>query len=60
LRDNALLRLLEVEVFTYGGRIKGDKAIVFEETIKPQLVKLGFLGDFATSYVLNYGLPGDY
>jgi len=60
LRDDALLRRLEVEVFTYGERIKEDKAIVFEKTIKPQLVKLRALGDFAAFYVLNNGLSEDY
>lgn len=60
LRDDALLRRLEVEVFTYGERIKGDKARVFEKTVKPQLVKLRALGDFAAFYALNNGLPENY
>ena len=60
LRDDALLRRLEVEVFTYGERIKGDNARVFEKTVKPRLVKLRALGDFTAFYVLNNGLPENY
>ncbi len=59
-RDDALLRRLEVDVFTYGERISSDRAAVFDKAVRPRLTKLKPLGDFAAFYALNNGLPEDY
>ena len=59
-RDDALLRRLVVDVFTYGERISSDRAAVFDKAVRPRLTKLKPLGDFAAFYALNNGLPEDY
>jgi len=58
-RDDALLRRLEVETFTYGDKISKDKVKDFEKNVMPRLYKLKALGDFAAFYVLNKGILDD-
>jgi len=58
-QDDALLRKLDVERFTYGEKIDLEKEKIFENEMRPRLKKLKALGDFIAWYILNNGLKED-
>lgn len=58
-KDDALLRKLDVERFTFGEKIDLEKEKVFEKEMRPRLRKLKALGDFIAWYILNNGLKED-
>jgi hypothetical protein len=58
-KDDALLRKLDIERFTFGEKIDLEKEKAFEKEMKPRLKKLKALGDFIAWYILNSGLKED-
>ena len=58
-KDDALLRKLDVERFTYGEKIDLEKEKTFEKEMRPKLKKLKALGDYIAWHILNNGLKED-